>query len=137
LPVAAPSADERRRAGRVPSDASAIARIPATPHRVTLVDVSRTGCQIRLADGIAVPAGATVHLDFGSGRRMTGQVMWSGPRTAGVQFARAVSGPLALALGVESAATVEVEEAPQPRQAASGPASLIPHWVRRLLSRAA
>ena len=58
------------------------ARIPASPHRVTLIDVSRTGCQIRLCDTIAVPVGSTVHLDFGPGRRMTGQVMWAGPRTA-------------------------------------------------------
>lgn len=135
-PVDAAGAADRRREDRIASDAAAIARIPASPHRVTLIDVSRTGCQIRLCDTIAVPVGSTVHLDFGPGRRMTGQVMWAGPRTAGVRFARTLSGPLALALGVESAATVEVEEAPKPRPP-SGPAALIPHWLRRLLTRAA
>lgn len=136
-PAAPLNAVDRRRENRISSDAPAIARIPASPHRVTLIDVSKIGCQIRLVDGVAVPVGSTVHLDFGPGRRMTGMVMWSGPRTAGVQFVRAVSGPLASALGVEPSAMVEVEEAPQAPQAPSGPASLIPHWLRRLLSRAA
>lgn len=137
VPDSPAGATDRRLEDRIASDASAIARIPASPHRVTLIDVSRSGCQIRLSDGIAVPVGSTVHLDFGPGRRMTGQVMWAGPRTAGVRFATAVSGPLALALGIESAATVEVDQAPRMSKTSSRPASLIPHWLRRLLRRAA
>ena len=121
---------DRRRSDRIASGASAIARIPASPHRVTLIDVSRTGCQVRIAGGIAVPIGSTVHLEFGPGRRLTGMVMWSGPRTAGIRFSQSISGPLASALGVEPAATVEIEDIPDPPIA---PARKLPHWLRRIL----
>lgn len=127
---------DRRSDERIASGASAIARIPASPHRVTLIDVSRTGCQIRV-DGLAVPVGATVNLDFGPGRQISGEVMWSQPRTAGIQFKRTLSGILAAALGVEPAVVVEIE--PQGRGA---PVKLeralrMPHWLRSLLGRAA
>jgi hypothetical protein len=135
-PDAAFNTRERRQQDRIVSGASAIARIPASPHRVTLIDVSRTGCQIRLNDGIAVPVGATVHLDFGPGRHMTGQVMWSGPRTAGVQFDRAVSGPIASALGIESTAMIEVDAAPPPATELPERAIRMPHWLRRILGGA-
>lgn len=137
-PSAQPGHDKRRRerrqSDRIASDVSAIARIPASPHRVTLIDVSRTGCQVRVPCGIAVPTGSTVHLDFGPGRRLTGMVMWSGPRTSGIRFSQSISGPLASALGIEPAAMVEIEEAPLPP---AEPALRIPHWLRRILRRAA
>lgn len=129
------SVDDRRVSDRLSSDASAIARIPASPHPVRLIDVSRTGCRIRTVDGIRVPLGSTVHLDFGPGRRMTGQVMWSEARSAGVRFDRTVSGPLAAALGLEPTATVELEPAPKEDPIPSGPALVIPHWLRRLIKR--
>ncbi|ANY18693.1 PilZ domain protein [Tsuneonella dongtanensis] len=128
---------DRRSADRIESDACAIARIPASPHRVELVDVSRTGCRIRTMDGIAVPQGSTVHLDFGPGRRLTGQVMWSAARSAGVRFHQSLSGPLAATLGVEPAVDINVEAETEVRRGPLGPASLLPHWLRRLLRKAA
>ncbi len=119
---------------RIESATPAIARIPASPHRVVLIDVSRTGCRIRV-DGIAIPNGATVNLDFGPGRRLTGQVMWSEARTAGVRFDRPLTGTLAAALGVEPAVAVEVEIEPAP--AIEERALRLPHWLRSLLGRAA
>ncbi len=128
---------DRRGEERVTTAATAIARIPASPHRVKLIDISRSGCQIRLTDGIVVPVGSTVSLDFGPGRRLSGQVVWSGSRIAGVQFSRVLSGPLAAALGVEPGATVEVESEMAGPPAQTTRALIIPHWLRRLLKRAA
>jgi hypothetical protein len=127
---------DRRHEERVASGASAIARIPASPHRVTLIDVSRTGCQIRV-DGLAVPAGATVNLDFGPGRQISGQVAWSQPRTAGIQFDRPLSGILGAALGVESAVAVEIEPETRVEPVVQERALRLPHWLRSLLGRAA
>ena len=130
----APDPRNRRAHDRVESGLSTICRVPASPHRATVIDVSRTGCRIRIADGLHVPVGATVHLDFGPERKVTGMVMWTDPRSAGVRFNRPLSGVMASVLGIEPAAIVEVEDAPvEP----SGPAKLIPHWLRRLLHRAA
>ena len=133
---AGPVSSERRNDERIASSTSAIARIPASPHRVTLIDVSRSGCQIRV-DGIAVPLGATVNLDFGPGRRLTGQVMWSQPRTAGIRFSRPLSGTLAAALGVEPAVGVEIEPAEAAKPILQERALRLPHWLRSLLGRAA
>ncbi|WP_440116095.1 PilZ domain-containing protein [Tsuneonella sp. SYSU-LHT278] len=126
---------DRRGDERIVSGASAIARIPASPHRVTLVDVSRTGCQIRV-DGLAVPLGATVNLDFGPGRQITGQVMWAQPRTAGIRFDRTLSAIMAAALGVEPAVGVEIEEVCE-KPPVQERALRLPHWLRSLLGRAA
>ncbi len=125
---------DRRGAARIASATSAIARIPASPHRVVLIDVSRTGCRIRV-DGIAIPLGATMNLDFGPGRRLTGQVMWSEFRMAGVRFDKPLTGTLAAALGVETAVAVEVESKPAP--VVQERALRLPHWLRSLLGRAA
>lgn len=126
---------ERRRDARIDSSTPAIARIPASPHRVVLIDVSRTGCRIRV-DGIAVPVGSTVNLDFGPGRKLVGQVMWSQARTAGVRFDRALSGSLAAALGLEPAVEFEVETE-KAKPFVQERSLRLPHWLRSLLGRAA
>lgn len=127
---------ERREHDRIASDLPAVCRVPATPHRARLVDVSRSGCRMRITDGLAVPVGSTVHLDFGPGRRISGQVMWSGPQATGLRFSSQLSTALSIALGLEPAPAIEIEprveeEAPKVAQ------SLLHHWLRRLLRRAA
>jgi hypothetical protein len=126
---------DRRAHERIESGMSTICRVPASPHRATVIDVSKTGCRIRISDGLYVPVGSTVHMEFGPGRKVTGMVMWTEPRSAGVRFARPLSGTMAALLGVEPAALVEVEDASPPEPV--GPAKLIPHWLRRLIKRAA
>ncbi|MCT2557561.1 PilZ domain-containing protein [Tsuneonella sp. YG55] len=129
---------DRRGDARIESGASAIARIPASPHRVTLIDVSRTGCRIRVG-GLAVPVGATVTLDFGPDRRLSGQVVWAQPRTAGIRFDEALPGSLAAALGIEPAVGVVVDAGPASSAGpvAQGQMCRLPHWLRVVLGRAA
>lgn len=128
---------ERRVHDRIASDLPAVCRVPATPHRARLVDVSRSGCRLRITDGLAVPVGSTVHLDFGPGRRISGQVMWSGPQAAGLRFSSQLSTALSIALGLEAAPAIEVEPASVAEQLPQAPQSLLHHWLRRLLRRAA
>ncbi|MGX7951523.1 PilZ domain-containing protein [Tsuneonella sp. HG249] len=127
---------ERRSDERLECDVSAVCRVPATPCRARLIDVSRTGCRFRTLDVMAVPQGSTVHLDFGPGRRVTGQVMWSGPRAAGLKFNRPLSPDLLVMLGLEEAPVVEIEPevVEETRSMSLAP---IAHWLRRLLRPAA
>ena len=126
---------ERRGDERLECNVATLCRVPATPCRARLLDVSRTGCRFSTVDAMAVPEGSTVHFDFGPGRRVTGQVMWSGPQSAGVRFARPLSSELAVLLGLETAPLVEIE--PAPTQQEPTLALALPHWLRRLLRRAA
>lgn len=129
------SAKERRNHERVDCDRPAVCRIPATPSQARLVDVSHSGCRFLTLDGAAILVGATVHLDLEPGRRVTGQVMWSGPSTAGVRFNRALAPGVAVLLGLESA-TVEPDGPAAPEAAPANRLLPIAHWLRRLLGRA-
>lgn len=126
---------DRREHGRIAADLSAVCRVPATPHRARVLDVSESGCRIHIIDSVAISSGATVHLDFGPGRRVSGQVMWSGARSAGVRFTRCLSPAMAAMLGLSEEPQVEVEvvAAPEPNTR-QGP--FLAHWLRRLLARA-
>jgi hypothetical protein len=130
------AAMERRNQDRLACDVAAVCRVPATPCRARLLDVSRTGCRFRTLDGLAVPEGATVHFDLGPGRRVTGMVMWSGPRDAGVRFNRSLTSDMAILLGLEQAPVMQIETAEEDPLPA-GPLAPIAHWIRRLLRRAA
>ena len=125
----------RRAAERQASDATAIARVPASPHRAKVVDFSATGCRVRFANPFAVPVGATIHLDFGPGRRMSGQVMWSGSESAGVRFGRRLTPALTALLGGDDA-QIEVEEKP-PEYEPDPARFALHHWFRRLFGKAA
>jgi hypothetical protein len=127
---------ERRDNERIASELATVCRAPATPHRARLVDVSTTGCRLRTLDGTAIPNGATVLLDFTPGGRISGQVMWSGPHTAGIRFDNALSQKLAVVLGLAQAPAVEVTLS-EPLYVAPAPGSVLAHWLRRLLRRAA
>lgn len=129
-------ATERRDHERVGCDRPAVCRAPATPSPARLVDVSHSGCRFRTFDAAAIPAGATVHLDLEPGRRVTGQVMWSGPSTAGLRFSRALPPGVSVLLGLESAPVEAVEPAAAPEAAPVNRLLPIAHWLRRLLGRA-
>lgn len=130
------SRHDRRKADRHTSGAAAIARVPASPHRAQIADFSATGCRVRFADPFAVPVGSTIHLDFGPGRRMSGQVMWSSSQAVGVRFARALPASLAAVLAGEEAA-VEVEPEKLPEYEIDPARFALHHWFRRLFGKAA
>lgn len=128
---------ERREHARVATEEAVLCRAPATPRRVRLVDVSHGGCRIRALDGAAVPYGATVLLDFVRGRRISGQVVWVDAQSAGIRFEHRLAHDQAVVMGLEAPAeTVTIARIePEPVAPASG--SLLAHWLRRLLARAA
>jgi hypothetical protein len=129
------SVAERRRSERISSEVIAVCRAPATPHKARLIDVSATGCRLRTLDGTAIPHGATVLLDFTPGGRVSGQVMWVGAHSAGIRFNNRLSPTLEVTMGLaEAPVEVTLEE---PVYVAPAPGSVLAHWIRRLLRRAA
>jgi len=119
---------ERRANDRIPMNLKASCRVPATPQRVTVLDMSHSGCRLSF-DLANVPSGSTVHLDLNPVQSVTGQVVWVSSRGAGVQFHRRLNRSIAVDLGIEQAVEEEVrapvEYVPEER-------SGLPHWIRRV-----
>ena len=117
---------ERRDAERFPIKLSASCRVPATPHRVTVLDVSHNGCRVTF-DQADIPTGSTVHLDLQPASSVTGQVVWVNARAAGIRFHRRLRSEIAVDLGIEQPTVVE----PEPEIVYEQPKGLH-HWVRRI-----
>ena len=124
---------ERRYSDRLPTEIGLTCRVPASPERATLVDLSRSGCRLEFARR-NVDQGATVNLDFQMDKPVGGQVVWTDGAYAGVRFHSALPKPVAVEFGLEPCAI----EAKAPGSEASVPDSQPPaegilrHWVRRL-----
>lgn len=121
---------ERRSSERIAADFATTCRVPATPHRAKIVDVSHHGCRIELPDA-PKPIGATVHFELGPRTRVSGQIVWATAGAAGVRFHRALATPAAIQLGLEQPPVQEVTIEPPSRETASIP-TVLRHWVRRL-----
>ena len=124
---------ERRYSDRLPTEVGLACRVPASPERATLVDLSRSGCRLEFARRNIDP-GATVNLDFQIGKPVGGQVVWTDGAHAGVRFHSALPKPVAVEFGLEPCAfEAEVPDCEPPaintQPAADG---LLRHWVRRL-----
>ena len=120
----------RRYRARVDTDIALVCRIPATPMKSRIIDLSHSGCRLDLGLGHA-ETGATLSLETPEGDRFTGQVMWSRGAQVGVRFHRPLRRDLAIRWGVEKPdLTTQVEAAPVDYQASSG----ISHWLRRMAS---
>ena len=126
---------ERRASERVPTNIATSCRVPATAHRATILDLSHAGCRVRVRD-LAVPLGATVHFDFGSRSRVSGQVVWVDAAAAGVRFHSPLRSDVAVQLGIEEARPVEIVTAHVEVEPASFPV-VLRHWFRRLCGFAA
>lgn len=73
--------------------------------------------------------GGTALLELPGMTHVTGQIVWTNGRTAGIRFERALGKAAAVALGLEQPRPVEVMveiEYPQPG------AGMLRHWFRRL-----
>jgi hypothetical protein len=118
---------ERRRSVRLTADLGTVCRVPATPQSAKVLDVSMTGCRIRLA-GDALPLGSTVNIDMRARRPVRGQVVWTAGQSAGIRFDRSLPEPAAVLFGL-----------PQPTPAKSEPVEEAPllgglqHWIRKIL----
>ena len=118
---------ERRTSERFPVNLAANCRVPATPQRVTVLDVSHGGCRVTF-DQADIPSGSTVHLDLKPASSVTGQVVWVNARAAGIRFHRRLRSELAIDLGIEQPCAVEpVEEIVE-----DVPAIGLHHWIRRV-----
>lgn len=124
---------ERRYNDRVPTEVGVSCRVPASPEKAVLIDLSRSGCRLEFSRK-RVDQGATVNLDFQVGQPIGGQVVWTDGPHAGVRFHSALPKPVAIEFGLEpcaiDAGTPDPDiSAPQTQAQAEG---LLRHWVRRL-----
>ena len=60
-------------------------RIPATPIRVTVLDLSAGGCALD-ASGIAIPKGTTILLELSPRVEAAGRIVWSDDEKIGIEF---------------------------------------------------
>lgn len=124
---------ERRYSDRLPTEVGLSCRVPASPERATLVDLSRSGCRLEFARR-NVDQGATVNLDFRIGKPVGGQVVWTDGAHAGVRFHSALPKPVAVEFGLEPCALEAQDPDSEAIAADAQPAAegLLRHWVRRL-----
>ena len=120
---------ERRFTDRVPTEVGVSCRVPASPERAMLVDLSRSGCRLEFGRH-NIDAGATVNLDFRSGKPVGGQVIWTDGAHAGVRFHSALPKPVAIEFGLEQPEQEpELDLPSEPDRPVEG---LLRHWMRRL-----
>lgn len=118
---------ERRRSARLSTELGTTCRVPATPHPATVLDVSLTGCRIRLA-GEPLPEGATVNLDMRAPKPIQGRVMWTAGQSAGVRFDRLLPEATAVMLGLAE------PQRPEPEHVEEAPlVTGLQHWIRKVL----
>jgi hypothetical protein len=120
--------DERRSAQRTPIDLALTCRMPARPQPATLRDVTHHGCRIEVP-GAPIELGGTTLIEVPGAGKVTGSVVWTQGRTAGVRFERALGSHVAVALGLEQPKPPEPEPEPEASQPAGG---ILRHWFRRL-----
>ena len=122
---------ERRFTDRMPTEVGVACRVPASPERARLVDVSRSGCRLEFARR-NVDRGATVNLDFRMGQPIGGEVVWIDGAQAGVRFHSALPKPVAVELGLERPDPKQEQDAAPAQRDAPPTEGLLRHWVRRL-----
>lgn len=81
---------DTRSSERTPVFCQIMARAPATPVPITVLDISRTGCKIESKSPL-LQVGGTVLLDFTHGQQAAGQVVWHQQGSFGIRFYRALS----------------------------------------------
>jgi hypothetical protein len=102
--------------------------MPARPQRAIVHDVSRHGCRIEVPGG-PIELGGTAQIEVPGTANISGQVVWTKGRVAGVRFERALGGAAAVALGLEQPAPVEAAPEIDFAEPAGG---ILRHWFRRL-----
>ncbi len=118
---------DRRSTDRIAMEVGTTCRVPATPHRVTVLDLSHGGCRVRFGPA-QLQTGSTVHLDLDPASSVTGQVVWVHAGHAGIRFHRRLHSNLAVHMGIEQRV---VEASPEPAEPATPIAGVFSHWIRR------
>ncbi len=119
---------ERRGSERLQVQAAATCRVPASPHKVTVLDVSYDGCRLAF-ERTAVSIGSTVNLVLGRSR-VAGQVVWTSGIEVGIRFDRPLPSEAAVVVGLEEAAAQAPVEV---FVAEAAPSAGLRHWIRRVL----
>ncbi|MGV3555440.1 MAG: PilZ domain-containing protein [Croceibacterium sp.] len=124
---------ERRFTDRVPTEVGVACRVPASPERALLVDLSRSGCRLEFGRH-NIDAGATVNLDFRTGKPVGGEVVWTDGAFAGVRFHSSLPKPIAIEFGLEPAdlQSPQCDDAQLESGRPADSGGLLRHWVRRL-----
>lgn len=120
---------ERRISDRFETDVVLTCRVPASPVPARIVDLSHSGCRVRLHD-LHLELGGSITLELANGDRVAGEIVWSHGSNAGVRFHRRLRGSAAVFLGIEQPAPVEPEAVPDLPETTG----IISHWYRRLTS---
>jgi hypothetical protein len=120
---------ERRTAERTPIDVSLTCRIPARPLQATVRDVSHHGCRIEVP-GAPIELGGTALIELPGVANVSGQIVWTQGKVAGVRFERALGNAAAIAIGLERPAPIET--APEIELAGGTSGGILRHWFRRL-----
>ena len=119
---------ERRGGERRETNIPLACRLPATPVKGVMRDVSIGGCRVHLPESVIVEEGATALVDLPGALRWPGRIVWTRHNVIGVRFQRLLSGPPAVQLGLE-APPPEPEPEIAPVDTGVG---LLRHWFRRL-----
>ncbi len=91
---------ERRSHRRAGMHVTLTCRIPATPSRVLIVDISQSGCRIRSPLHSCI-LGTTVHFGTSGDIPFTGEIVWIRERLAGVRFHSPLTVEIARELGLD------------------------------------
>jgi hypothetical protein len=76
---------EQRAAYRFLTDTTVHCRVPASPAKGTISDISTHGCRLRIGRGVILP-GSTILLELLPGFHAIGHVVWKNERDAGIRF---------------------------------------------------
>lgn len=94
---------ERRISVRVATKVDIACRMPATPQKAILQDLSLDGCRIEMRRPIA-GVGGTVVIDLNEWVSLTGTIVWCRGKQAGIRFGRRLDlGRLGLLDWIEAA----------------------------------
>jgi hypothetical protein len=118
---------ERRAAERIPVNLNLTCRIPASPCRGTIHDISHLGCKLEVP-GKPIELGGTALMELPGAANVTGRVVWIHGKTAGIRFERSLGKAAAIAVGLEQPEPVDNRPLPIEKNRDG----LLRHWFRRL-----
>lgn len=122
---------ERRVGERIETMVELPCRVPATPCRAVMLDLSRDGCRLQMPHA-NFERGATALINLPGAEQFPGRVVWVTGNFVGVRFQRRMSDTLAAALGVGEAPP-EPEAEPIVEEAPRALGEVVRHWIRRMV----
>ena len=123
---------ERRRDERIETQIHLTCRVPASPCRAFMHDLSHTGCRIEFQDA-RIELGGTALIDLPGAAQVEGRIVWIRGFTAGIRFHRRLGKAASVALGLDEAEPEPVAEPEAGGETNLG--GLLRHWIRRLTGR--